>query len=52
PGTSTINFRPGQVRANNAVIGLASSGSGTLALSNSTATQPVHVLIDVSGYFE
>ncbi len=52
PGTSTINFSPGRVIANNAVIGLASSGSGTLALRNATATKPVQVLIDVSGYFE
>jgi hypothetical protein len=51
PGTSTIDFTPGRVIANNAVIGLASSGSGTLALLNA-APCPVHVLIDVSGYFE
>jgi hypothetical protein len=52
PATSTVNFRPGQVIANNAVLALASSGSGTLALRNSTATQPVQVLIDVNGYFK
>jgi hypothetical protein len=52
PGTSTINFKPGRVIANNAVLALASSGSGTLALSNFTASQPVQVLIDVSGYFQ
>jgi hypothetical protein len=51
PGTSTINFGPGQVRANNAVIGLSSSGTGTLALLNAGSSQ-VHVVIDVSGYFE
>ncbi len=51
PPTSTINFRPGRVLANNAVLGLAFSGSGTLALSASTAN-PLHLLIDVSGYFE
>lgn len=39
------------VLANNAVIGLAFSGSGTLALNAATAG-PVHVLIDVCGYFE
>jgi hypothetical protein len=51
PVTSTINFAPGQVRTNNAVIGLSSSGTGTLALLNAASSQ-VHVLIDVSGYFE
>jgi hypothetical protein len=52
PGTSTINFKVGRVLANNTVIGLATSGSGTVALFNSTASQPVHVLIDISGYFQ
>jgi hypothetical protein len=52
PPTSTINFAPRQVRANNAVLGLASSGSGALAVSCATASQPVDLLIDVSGYFE
>jgi hypothetical protein len=52
PATSTLNFAAGAVRANNAVIALASSGTGTLALLASTPTQPVQVLIDVSGYFQ
>ncbi len=52
PPTSTVSFAAGQVQANNAVISLASSGTGTLALLSSTLTQAVHVLIDVSGYFQ
>jgi hypothetical protein len=52
PATSTLNFVPGDVRANNSTLALSSSGTGTVALFNSTATQPVHVLIDVSGYFQ
>ena len=52
PATSTLNFSPGQVLANNAVLTMASSGTGTIALYNSTPTQAVHVLIDVSGYFQ
>jgi hypothetical protein len=52
PATSTLNFTPGQVRANNTVISLASSGSGTLALFSAAPTQPVNVLIDISGYFQ
>ncbi len=52
PATSTLNFAAGAVRANNAVLALASSGTGTLALLASTPTQPVQVLIDVSGYFQ
>jgi hypothetical protein len=52
PLVSTINFTAGLTRANNAVVRLASSGSGTLALRNNTAGQSVHVVVDVSGYFQ
>ena len=51
PGISTLNFTTGQTRANNAIVMLASSGSGTLALRNSS-TASVNVAIDVNGYFE
>jgi hypothetical protein len=52
PATSTLNYSAGEIRANNAVIALATSGTGALALFNAAPTQPVHVLIDVSGYFQ
>jgi hypothetical protein len=52
PLVSTINFTAGLTRANNAVVRLASSGSGTLALRNNTVGQSVHVVVDVSGYFQ
>ena len=53
PGTtSTINFPAGQGRSNNAVVPLASSGSGTLSLqSSSNGGHLVHVVLDVMGYF-
>lgn len=53
PGTtSTINFPAGQGRSNNAVVPLATSGSGTLSLqSNSNGGHLVHVVLDVMGYF-
>jgi hypothetical protein len=47
--TSTINFSAGVTRANNAIVPLAASGSGALALLSSTAN--VHVVLDVTGYF-
>lgn len=47
--TSTINFSTGVSRANNAIVPLAASGSGALALLSSTAN--VHVVLDVTGYF-
>ena len=52
PGTSTINFSAGQVRANNAVLMLASSGSGTLGIQCNSAAGQVHVIVDVNGYFQ
>lgn len=49
--TSTINFAAGQTRANNAVLLLASSGSGTIAVLNSSGSA-VPLIIDVDGYFQ
>jgi hypothetical protein len=50
PLTSTINFSPGQTRANNAVVTLATDGSGRIDVTNG-ATAPVHFILDVNGYF-
>jgi autotransporter-associated beta strand protein len=51
PGTSTVNFRAGQIRANNAVVRLATDGSGTLYVQ-SNCVGAMHLALDVSGYFE
>jgi Tol biopolymer transport system component len=53
PLTSTINFRAGETRANNATLALALDGTGTLAVTpvvNGGGT--VHLILDVSGYFQ
>ncbi len=50
PGTSSLSFSAGQTRANNAVIGLATDGSGTFRVANGSAGT-VHVIVDVNGYF-
>ena len=50
-GTSTISFAAGQTRANNALLQLATDGSGTIKVNN-TAAAPVHLVLDVNGYFE
>jgi hypothetical protein len=53
PAVSAINFRAGWVRANNAVLPLASDASGTLLAEPFLANGgTVHLLIDVVGYFE
>lgn len=53
PGTSTINFKANQTLANNAVLPLATNGDGTLGLTPFvTGGGTVHVIVDLSGYFE
>lgn len=50
PTVSTISFRSGVTRANNAIVRLATDGSGTLnAVNQSPGT--VHVIVDVNGFF-
>jgi hypothetical protein len=50
--TSVINFGPGQTRANNAVVPLAASGSGTFGLQAVVAGGQIQVIVDVNGWFE
>jgi hypothetical protein len=52
PLVASVNYSAGQTRGNNAIIMLASSGTGTFALKSVTPAGPVHVVIDVNGYFE
>lgn len=51
PGTATVNFSAGRTRGNNAIVGLASSGAGTVGVKNRAAAA-VHVVVDVNGYFQ
>ncbi|MEO8586789.1 MAG: immunoglobulin domain-containing protein [Acidobacteriota bacterium] len=51
PVASTVSFRAGQTRANNAIIKIAGDGSGTLGISNG-APGSVQFIVDVNGYFE
>lgn len=53
PLTSSLNFSAGQTRANNAVVALSTDGVGMVkALAAVSGGGTVHVIIDVSGYFE
>jgi hypothetical protein len=55
PGTSTISFSAGQVRANNAILSLAPGffGSpGAVWFVDSAAPGSVHIVIDINGYFQ
>jgi hypothetical protein len=51
PGTSTLNFLAGVVRANNAFVLLATDGSGGANVFNGSAAAN-HVVVDVNGYFQ
>ena len=48
PLVSTLNFLPGQTRANNAVVPLS---GGELEVFGGLASGSVHVILDVNGYF-
>jgi hypothetical protein len=49
-GTSAINFAAGAVRANNVIVQLATDGTGTLGVQNSSGGT-ANLVIDVVGYF-
>ena len=51
PPTSSINFAVGQTRANNAMVILATDGTGVLRVLNGAAGT-VHFILDVNGYLE
>jgi hypothetical protein len=50
PGTSTLNFTAGAIRANNAHLLLDTGGSATFTLAASTGAT-AHLLVDVVGYY-
>ena len=51
PLASAINFRPGQTRANNAILRLSGDGAAAVFVAND-APATVHFILDVNGYFE
>jgi hypothetical protein len=51
PTASTINFRPGRTRANNAIVPLSSTGD-VRVLAGITPGASVHLVLDVFGYLE
>lgn len=50
PLVSTINYRAGQTRANNAIAGLGAAGDLTVQCDQAAGT--VHLVLDVNGYFQ
>jgi hypothetical protein len=51
PTLETIDFRPGQTRANNTVLGLFGTPAGTVTVTSGFATGSVDLVIDVTGYW-
>jgi uncharacterized repeat protein (TIGR01451 family) len=51
PSTNNLSFNAGQTRANNAIVGLVTDGSGMIKIRNNSSA-PLDVLIDVNGFFE
>ena len=50
PSVSTINFRTGQTRANNAIVPL--SATGTVSVTDGQSSGTTHFILDVNGYFQ
>ncbi|HEV7514693.1 MAG TPA: hypothetical protein VGR07_00185 [Thermoanaerobaculia bacterium] len=51
PLASVINFSPGQVRSNNAILSLVGSSLGSFIVRSDMASGSVHLVVDVTGYF-
>jgi len=51
PFVGNIDFSANQTRANNAIVAVANDGSGLVA-AYANAYDPVHLIIDVDGYFK
>ena len=49
-GTSVVNFAAGQTRASSAMLMLATDGTGTLGVQNTSAAS-AHCVLDVVGYY-
>jgi len=50
PLAATINFRAGQVRANNATVGLSSTG--VLSVLDDQPVGHVDIIMDTNGYYK
>lgn len=50
PLASSLNFKAGQTRANNAVVPLSSDGSASFGIRND-APGTVHLVVDVNGWY-
>ena len=52
PSTSTVNFRSGIVRTNNAIVALGTGGQIDVVYGVASGSATTHFILDVNGYFE
>ncbi len=52
PSLDTVQFRAGQTRANNAVLGLFGTPTGSVTVVSNIPAGTVHLIVDVSGYWQ
>jgi hypothetical protein len=50
-GTVALTIRSGRTRANNAIVALATDGTGSFVVQNNSPA-PVDLVLDVNGCFE
>jgi hypothetical protein len=49
---AAVQFRGGQTRANNAVLGLFGTPTGSVTVTTTIPSGTVHVIVDVTGYWQ
>jgi hypothetical protein len=52
PSASTVNFRAGIVRTNNAIARIGTGGQLTVVYGVASGSATTHFILDVNGYFE
>ena len=52
PSLDTVAFRAGQTRANNAVLGLFGTPTGSITVTATIPSGTVHLIVDVTGYWQ
>ena len=52
PSLDTLSFRTGQTRADNAILGLFGTPTGSVTALSGFASGTVHLIVDVTGYWQ
>ncbi|MDL2719035.1 MAG: hypothetical protein PT977_14910, partial [Acidobacteriota bacterium] len=52
PSLDTLPFRSGQTRADNAILGLFGTPTGSVVVVSNIPSGTVHLVVDVNGYWQ